>query len=60
MMSEVDIGNLPKKEFRMVITMVNKKFRRRMDAQNKKLEVFKRVRKYKEQPNRGEEYNNRN
>ena len=31
-----------------------------MDAQNKKLVVFKRVRKYKEQPNRDEEYNNRN
>lgn len=35
MMSEVDIGNLPKKEFRTVITKVNKKVRRRMDAQRK-------------------------
>ena len=31
-----------------------------MDAQNKKLEVFNRVRKCKEQLNRNEEYNNRN
>ena len=35
MMSEVDIGNLSKKEFIMVITKVNKKFRRRMDAQRR-------------------------
>ena len=44
---------------RIIIQMI-KELGRRMDAQNKKLEVFKRVRKYKEQPNRGEEYNNRN
>jgi len=37
----------------MVIKMV-KGLRRRMDAQNEKLEVFNRVRKYKEKPNRDE------
>ena len=29
-----------------------------MDAQSKKLKVSERVRKYREQPNRDEEYNN--
>ena len=31
-----------------------------MDAQNEKLEVFNRVRKYKEKPNRDEKSNNWN
>ena len=31
-----------------------------MNAQSKKLEVFNQVIKYKEQPNRDEEYNNCN
>ena len=43
---------------RIIIKMI-KELGRRMDAQNKKLEVFNRVRKYKEL-NRNEEYNNRN
>ena len=43
---------------RITIKMI-KDLGRRMDAQNKKLEVFNRVRKYKEL-NRNEEYNNRN
>ena len=44
---------------RITIKMI-KELGRRMDAQNKKLEVFNRVRKYKEQLNRNEEYNKRN
>ena len=44
------IGNLPEKEFRVVIVKMIKEFRRRMNAQSKKLGVFNRVRNYKEQP----------
>ena len=40
MISEVDIDNLSKKKFRIVIIKMNKKFRRRMDAQKEKLEDF--------------------
>ena len=39
-LSEVEIGNLPKKEFRVVIVKMIKELRRRMDAQSKKSEVF--------------------
>ena len=35
-----------------------KELGRRMDAQSKELEVFNRVRKYKDQPNKTEEYSN--
>ena len=38
--SEVEIGNLPKKDFRVVIIKMIKELGRRMDAQSKKLEVF--------------------
>ena len=44
---EVEIGNLPKKEFRVMIVKMIKELRRRMDAQSKKL-LFNRGRKYKE------------
>ena len=58
-LSEVEIGNLPEKEFRVMIIKVMKELRRRMDAQNEKLEVFnKELENIKEQPNRDEEYNN--
>ena len=40
-LSEVEIGNLPKKEFRVVRGKMVKKHGRRMDAQSEKLEVFK-------------------
>ena len=39
-LSQVEIGNLPKKEFRIVIIKMIQELRRRMDAQSKKLEVF--------------------
>ena len=57
--SEVEIGNLPEKEFRVMIVKMIQELGKRMDAQSEKLqEDFNRVRKYKEQPNRAEEYNN--
>lgn len=41
-----------------MIVKIIQEFGRRMDAQNKKLEVFKkRIRKHKEQLNRTEEHN---
>ena len=39
-LSEVEIGNLPEKEFRVMIIKMIKELRRRMDAQSEKLEVF--------------------
>ena len=43
-LSEVEIGNPLEEEFRIVIIKMNEGFRRRMDAQSKKLEVFNRQR----------------
>ena len=37
------IGNLPEKEFRVMIVKMIKELKRRMDAQTEKLEVFKKV-----------------
>lgn len=39
-LSEVEMGDLPKKEFRVVIVKMIKELRRRMDAQNKKSQVL--------------------
>ena len=39
-LSEVKTGNLPKKEFRVMIIKMVKQLGRRMDAQSEKLEVF--------------------
>ena len=39
-LSEVDIGSLPKKEFRRVTVKIIKELGRRIDAQSEKLEVF--------------------
>ena len=39
-LSEVEIGNLLEKEFRVVIIKMIKELGRRMDSQNEKLEVF--------------------
>ena len=36
----MEIDNLPKREFRVVIANMIKELERRMDAQNEKLEVF--------------------
>ena len=39
-LSEVETGNLPNKEFKVMIIKMTKELRRRMDEQNKKSEVF--------------------
>ena len=39
-LSEVKIGNLPEKEFRVMTVRIIKEPRRRMDKQSEKLEVF--------------------
>ena len=55
----MDIGNVPRKEFKVMIKKRIKELKRRMNEQSKKLEVLnKESGKYKEQPNRDEEYNN--
>ena len=36
----MEIGNLPKREFRVVIAKMIKEIKRRMDAQSEKLEVL--------------------
>ena len=36
-LSDMELGNLPKKEFRVMIVKTIKKLKRRMDAQSKKL-----------------------
>ena len=50
-LSEMEIGNLPEKEFRVMIIKMIHELGRRMDSQSEKLrEIFNRVRNYKEQP----------
>ena len=44
-LSEVEIGNPLEEEFRIVIIKMNEGFRRRMDAQSKKLVLTKRNKK---------------
>ena len=39
-LSDVEIGNLPKKEFRVMIIKIIKELGRRMNAQSEKLEIF--------------------
>ena len=39
-LSEVDIGSLPNKEFRIVTVKIIKELGKRIDAENEKLEVF--------------------
>ena len=57
--SEVDIGNLPKKKFRVMIVNMTKELRRRMDALSENLDVFnKELENIKEQQNRDEKYSN--
>ena len=38
--SEMEIGDLPNKEFRVMILKMNKEVRRRLDAQSEKSEIF--------------------
>ena len=54
-LNEVEISNLPDKEFKVTIIKMFTELRRRMDEHS---ENFNRVRKYKEEPNKAEEYNN--
>ena len=39
-LNEVEIANLPKKEFNVIVVKMIIEFRRRMDEQSEKLEVF--------------------
>ena len=60
-LTEVETGNLPKKEFKVMIVKMIKELGRRTDALSRQLEFFnKELKKYKEQLNREEEYNNLN
>ena len=42
-LSELEIGNLPKNEFRVMIIMMIKELKRRMNVQSEKLEVFNKL-----------------
>ena len=42
-LSEVEISNLPNKEFNIMIIKMLKELRRRMDEQSEKIEVFNKV-----------------
>ena len=53
-LNRVEIGNLPDKEFKVMIKMMLKELGRRMDEHS---ENFNRVVKYKKEQNRAEEYN---
>ena len=59
-LSAVEIGSLSNRGFKVMIVRTFKEFGRRLDEQSEKLEIFNRVRKYKEDPNRDEGYNNCN
>ena len=39
-LSEVERGNLPKKEYRVIIVKMIQEFMNRMDAQSEKIQVF--------------------
>ena len=54
-LNEVEIGNLPEKEFRIMVVKMIYDPRKRMEAQTEKRQkVFQRTRRMKEQINRGE------
>ena len=59
-LNEVELGNLPKKEFRIMIVKTIQDLRKRMEAKIKKMqEMFnKDLEELKEQTNRDEQYNN--
>ena len=43
-LNEMDIGNLPEKEFRITIVKMNQQFRKRMEAKIEKMqEMFKKI-----------------
>ena len=49
-LSEMEVLNLPEKEFRVMIIMMIEGLWRRMDTQNEKLEVFHKVEKINNNP----------
>ena len=51
-LSKVEIRDLPNKEFKVMITKILRELGRRMDEDSEKAEASKRVRGYKEEPNR--------
>ena len=58
-LNEVEIGNLPEKDFRIMIVKMIQDLRKRMEAKIEKMqEMFNRHRRIKEQTNRDEQYNN--
>lgn len=54
-LNEVEISSLPDKKFKATTIKMFKELRRGMDEHSEK---FNRVRKYTEEPNRAEGYNN--
>ena len=56
-LSEVEISNLPDKVFKVMIIKMFKELWKRLNEQSEKLEIFNRVRKYKEEPKTLENYN---
>ena len=58
-LNEVEIRNLPEKEFRIMIVKMIQDLGKRMEAKIEKIqEMFKRPRRIKEQRKRDEQYNN--
>ena len=54
-LNEVEIGNLPEKDFRIMIVKMIQDLRKRMEAKIEKMqEMFNRHRRIKEQTNRDE------
>ena len=60
-LKELEIGNLPEKEFRMMRVKMIQDLRKIMEKmQKKKKNVYQRPRRSKEQTNRDGQYNRRN
>ena len=53
-LNEVEIRNLPNKEFKAIIIKMLKGLRKRLNEHG---ETVQRARRHKEEPNRAEEYN---
>ena len=58
-LNEVEIGNLPEKEFRIMIVKMIQDLKKRMEAKIRRCKkCLPRLRRIKEQTNRDEQYNN--
>ena len=57
-LSEVEMGSLPEKEFRVVIVKMTKELGRRMDTQSQKLDVLNKELENIKKNQTEEEYNN--